>query len=400
MSSCCVCFTHLGSGGHVKKKDPPVEMDSLAKKMRTLPSISQPMEMEREAPRETLVREEIPERVYDLYNEFPDLLPTLPIGPVAGQGTTGVVNRVGTKALKRVSYDQYAKEEITFLWYFTKSKKERSKYLLQLCDHFAALPLTQDGTLTSYIITEYLPGGTMDDRMDQMQYHRRKEGWPLIQKWVRQLVEAIYFLHEECLKEHAIVHQDIKANNIMFDKDDNIRLIDFGLAIKIRRKGPLLKKDVRKFGFKSLEKLPLWAPELLTNAPYTKVLDFYKQEKVYFRVCGLGVAEVSMPGRPVMVVDNYRRDYLDTRVDIWAIGCILMQFLVGTEHLGIGMAARWREGIPYGVNLNGALVDQPLMDLLCNTYQISNMRRWTIKDVVASEWFKGHALDSNQHTSS
>ena len=40
-----------------------------------------------------------------------------------------------------------------------------------------------------------------------------------------QLIEALEYIH--LLK---IVHRDLKPENVMLDKDNNIKLIDFGLS--------------------------------------------------------------------------------------------------------------------------------------------------------------------------
>ncbi|KAI8780975.1 cell cycle serine/threonine-protein kinase CDC5/MSD2 [Biomphalaria glabrata] len=44
-------------------------------------------------------------------------------------------------------------------------------------------------------------------------------------KYIRQLCQAIHYLHEK-----NTVHLDIKANNILIDDDDNILLSDFGFS--------------------------------------------------------------------------------------------------------------------------------------------------------------------------
>ncbi|WP_455628148.1 serine/threonine-protein kinase [Parabacteroides chinchillae] len=74
---------------------------------------------------------------------------------------------------------------------------------------------------TAYIVMEYISGNSLKYMMD-------KEGVlpePIVLKYVRQIGEALQFVHEK-----NILHLDIKPSNILIDKDDNARLIDFGVS--------------------------------------------------------------------------------------------------------------------------------------------------------------------------
>ena len=43
--------------------------------------------------------------------------------------------------------------------------------------------------------------------------------------YTHQIAHALQFVHEK-----SILHLDIKPSNILIDKDDNARLIDFGVS--------------------------------------------------------------------------------------------------------------------------------------------------------------------------
>lgn len=74
---------------------------------------------------------------------------------------------------------------------------------------------------TAYIAMEYISGFSLKHLME-------KEGLlpeAKVLKYVRQIGEALQFVHEK-----NILHLDIKPSNILIDKEDNARLIDFGVS--------------------------------------------------------------------------------------------------------------------------------------------------------------------------
>lgn len=74
---------------------------------------------------------------------------------------------------------------------------------------------------TAYIAMEYISGFSLKHLME-------KEGIlpeAKVLKYVRQIGEALQFVHEK-----NILHLDIKPSNILIDKNDNARLIDFGVS--------------------------------------------------------------------------------------------------------------------------------------------------------------------------
>ena len=71
------------------------------------------------------------------------------------------------------------------------------------------------------ILTEYCPGGNLNDRLTRES--REEVEW----KWIRQMAEALRFIHASNL-----VHRDLKPENVLLTATDDIKIGDFGSARK------------------------------------------------------------------------------------------------------------------------------------------------------------------------
>ncbi len=78
----------------------------------------------------------------------------------------------------------------------------------------------------SYLVMRWLPGGTLDDRLNA----RLQNGGPLpslgeISLLLQQLARALDYAHQ-----HGVIHRDVKASNILFDDEGWAYLADFGVV--------------------------------------------------------------------------------------------------------------------------------------------------------------------------
>ncbi|KAH0789750.1 CAMK family protein kinase [Histomonas meleagridis] len=73
---------------------------------------------------------------------------------------------------------------------------------------------------------EYCPNGNILDVMDK--YENKQIPIDQVRHYIYDLVQAVRYLHSK-----IIVHRDIKPSNMLLDKDNNIKLCDFGLATTI-----------------------------------------------------------------------------------------------------------------------------------------------------------------------
>ncbi|KAK9736791.1 Protein kinase domain [Popillia japonica] len=72
-----------------------------------------------------------------------------------------------------------------------------------------------------YIVMEYAENGSLLDIIRRDSYIDE----PRSRKWFRQVVDAIDYCHER-----GVVHRDIKCENLLMDRDYNIKVSDFGFA--------------------------------------------------------------------------------------------------------------------------------------------------------------------------
>lgn len=204
------------------------------------------------------------------------------------------------------------------------------------------------------IVLEYIHGGDMWTHY--LKHGKtKKQSQFRIAKHIYQLCDVLKYLHN-----NGIVHADLKAENVLIDDQDNVKLCDFGLSFIDRDDYPL-EKDRTLCGT-----IGCLSPELCINiCPETKRL----------------------------------LKYPTSSVDIWALGVLLYEithnrspFIDPSEEKlyqipGAGLDTY----MLYQVLIKPPLYDDDdkyINDVLKRMFRKNPKLRATLSDVQRSEWMK------------
>lgn len=92
-----------------------------------------------------------------------------------------------------------------------------------------------------------------------------------VKKWLFTISEAVY-----CLHKHDIIHADIKANNILYFSDDDVRLTDFSLSTKILTENGEFEQPACTYSH--------CPPETLLGQKWNKSLDIWSLGCTFYEV--------------------------------------------------------------------------------------------------------------------
>ncbi|KAH8881410.1 Pkinase-domain-containing protein [Thozetella sp. PMI_491] len=201
-----------------------------------------------------------------------------------GQGSMGKVKlaknletgeQVACKIIERVSQDdgRTSKEERDASDKAREIRNAREAALVNVLHHPHICAL-RDNVRTRwhwYMLFEYVNGGQMLDYIISHGKLKEKNA----RRFARQIASAVDYCHR-----NSIVHRDLKIENILISKNNDIKIIDFGLSNLFSPRGDRLKTFCGSLYFA--------APELLQAQPYTgPEVDIWSFGVViYVLVCG------------------------------------------------------------------------------------------------------------------
>jgi eukaryotic-like serine/threonine-protein kinase len=85
-----------------------------------------------------------------------------------------------------------------------------------------------------YFVMDYAPNGTLAERHP----HGERLAIDTVIQYLRQIVDALQYIHNYELVGHGLVHQDIKPANILLGANDEILISDFGIARFVQKTRP------------------------------------------------------------------------------------------------------------------------------------------------------------------
>ena len=116
-----------------------------------------------------------------------------------------------------------------------------------------------------YIIMEYCEGGDLNQLIKRCKKTGEYIAEDIIWKIFTQVLLAIHVIHNH--KEGKILHRDIKPSNIFLDKDNNVKLGDFGLSREL--------SDQSKFAYSHVGTPYYMSPEQIEETKYNEKSDIW-----------------------------------------------------------------------------------------------------------------------------
>lgn len=143
------------------------------------------------------------------------------LGKVIGKGNFAVV-RLATHTVTQVKVAIKIIDK-TRLDADNKKKVAREVEIMKLLEHPNVVRLFQvmETEQFLYLVTEYASGGEIFEYLLQQGRMSEEDA----QKKFRQIVQAVEYCHNK-----GIVHRDLKAENLLLDEAQNVKLADFGFS--------------------------------------------------------------------------------------------------------------------------------------------------------------------------
>jgi serine/threonine protein kinase len=205
--------------------------------------------------------------------EVPDKIGKYPIIKVAGKGTTGTIY---------LSHDPYFRRDVAIKVYAitTDDEPQRAKiarkmffneaHMVGMLQHPNILPIYDAGEEDGkyYVVMEHV------QRARTLEAYCRPDNLLHIEdvvKIIYKCAKALHYAHKR-----GVIHRDIKPSNIMLTNDNDVRIIDFGIAI-------LLDADISRI--EGIAGSPSYmSPEQVQGFDITPASDLYSLGAVMYEL--------------------------------------------------------------------------------------------------------------------
>lgn len=153
---------------------------------------------------------------------------------------------------------------------FAQERLRREIKAFSHCDHpFIAkfYDLIEDDD-NLYMIQEYADGGNMLDSVN----NRGSLTEAQVRRYFMQILSSLEYLHTHL----HVMHRDLKAENVLLDQNDNVRLIDFGLCSILQDEAQIMKTACGS---------PAYAPpEMIQGRSYNHKVDTWSAGILLFAI--------------------------------------------------------------------------------------------------------------------
>ncbi|XP_022095201.1 maternal embryonic leucine zipper kinase-like isoform X2 [Acanthaster planci] len=208
--------------------------------------------------------------------------------------------------------------------------------------HIATLYEVVETKHKIFMVIEYCPGGELFDYIVAKDRLKESEA----RKFFRQILSAVAYIHHK-----GYAHRDLKPENLLLDEDQNLKLIDFGLAA--RPKGGMDQHLDTCCGSPAYA-----APELVSG-----------------------------------------KQYRGAEADIWSMGVLLYALLCGFLPFDDDHVATLYKKILKGEYEEPRWLSDSSCDLLKQMLQINPKKRITMEELLSHHWVKkGHSGTVHWHS--
>ena len=178
---------------------------------------------------------------------------------ILGKGSFGEVSLVKSKKTKKY----YAMNKLIISTDKEIINTEKEIKLLESLNHQNLInyytSFKENGNY--YIVIEYMNGKTLEDIINDNIKNNFFFGEKIIWELLIQCLNGLFYLHVT----KKIIHKDIKPDNLILDKDNNIKISDFGVSVIDSNDVDDIFKISNHIG-----PIQYLAPEILQN----KIFDF------------------------------------------------------------------------------------------------------------------------------
>ncbi|CAK1546559.1 unnamed protein product [Leptosia nina] len=195
--------------------------------------------------------------------------------------------------------------------------------------HIVKLYQVMESTHTLYLVTEYAPNGEIFDHLVSRGRMPESEA----ARAFAQMVAAVGYCHA-----NGVVHRDLKAENLLLDKDMNIKLADFGFSNEYTTGSPLSTWCGSP---------PYAAPELFEG-----------------------------------------RQYDGPKADIWSLGVVLYVLVCGALPFDGGTLSELRSVVVSGKFRIPYFMSQDCEHLIRHMLVVEPDRRLTLRSVARHRWLR------------